>query len=412
MSSLRKNVASQNFTFCLVSATTGLGVAGASITAYVTKDGAAQGAAAGTTTSQGNGQYNYAPTQAETNATDVGFFFTATGCVPCNLDFHTDVVDANGLVSVNLVDIAGSAVSTTSAQLGVNVIQVNGTTQTAKDLGASATQTGDSFARLGAPAGASVSADIAAVKSDTGTILTDVNTGAGAIYTRLGAPAGASIAADIAAVEANAVTLVAGVNVTNIGGSALSTHAAGMIPADVRDIVGVAVSTTTAQLGVNAVQYNAQTTQTDANGLPKVDIVDVAGSAVATGSAQLGVNVVQWNGQATQNDANNLPKVDIEAVNGNTTAAQNVSHTMQAIGRGTCTIGGSTTSVVTSAFAPAGAAAGQFLGRVIIFDANTTTAALQGQATVITASSNAAAPVFTVVALTTAPSSGDTFSVV
>lgn len=34
-------------------------------------------------------------------------------------------------------------------------------------------QTGDSFARLGAPAGASVSADIAAVKSDTGNILTD-----------------------------------------------------------------------------------------------------------------------------------------------------------------------------------------------------------------------------------------------
>lgn len=61
--------------------------------------------------------------------------------------------------------------------------------------------TGDAFARLGAPAGASVSADIAAVKSDTGTILTDVNTGAGAIYTRLGAPAGASIAADIAAVK-------------------------------------------------------------------------------------------------------------------------------------------------------------------------------------------------------------------
>jgi hypothetical protein len=34
-------------------------------------------------------------------------------------------------------------------------------------------QTGDAYARLGAPAGASVSADIAAVKSDTGAILTD-----------------------------------------------------------------------------------------------------------------------------------------------------------------------------------------------------------------------------------------------
>lgn len=34
-------------------------------------------------------------------------------------------------------------------------------------------QTGDSYARLGAPAGASVSADVAAIKSDTGTTLTE-----------------------------------------------------------------------------------------------------------------------------------------------------------------------------------------------------------------------------------------------
>jgi hypothetical protein len=70
-------------------------------------------------------------------------------------------------------------------------------------------QTGDGFARLGAPAGASVSADVAAIKSDTGTILTDANTGAGAIYTRIGAPAGASIAADLAAVNAKTTNLPA-----------------------------------------------------------------------------------------------------------------------------------------------------------------------------------------------------------
>ena len=37
-------------------------------------------------------------------------------------------------------------------------------------------QTGDSFARLGAPAGASMSADVAAVKSDTAAILVDTGT--------------------------------------------------------------------------------------------------------------------------------------------------------------------------------------------------------------------------------------------
>lgn len=163
-------------------------------------------------------------------------------------------------------------------------------------------------------------------------------------------------------------------DVQDIGGVALATHAAGMMPADVRDVVGVAVSTTTAQLGVNVVQYNAQTAQTDAN---------------------------------------NLPKVDIEDINGNATAAQNVSKANQAIGRGTCTTGGTTSSVPTSAWTPGGAgvASGQFIGRTIIFDATTSTASLQGQATNITANTASATPTFTVGTLTTAPSSGDTFGV-
>ena len=82
------------------------------------------------------------------------------------------------------------------------------------------------------------------------------------------------------------------------------------------------------------------------------------------------------------------------------------------IGRGVCTTGGSTTSVPTSSFTPVGAVADQFKGRVIIFDVDTTTTALRGQAATISASSNAAAPTFTVATMTTAPASGDTFSVV
>lgn len=84
-----------------------------------------------------------------------------------------------------------------------------GTVSTLTTYTGNTVQTGDAFARLGAPAGASVSADVAAIKSDTGTILTDVNTGAGAIYSRLGAPAGASMSADIAAVNAKTTNLPA-----------------------------------------------------------------------------------------------------------------------------------------------------------------------------------------------------------
>lgn len=80
--------------------------------------------------------------------------------------------------------------------------------------------------------------------------------------------------------------------------------------------------------------------------------------------------------------------------------------------RGTVTTGASTTSIPTSALTPAGAAADQFKGRIIIFDIDTTTAALRGQATEITASSNSSTPTFTVTALTSTPASGDTFTIV
>lgn len=77
--------------------------------------------------------------------------------------------------------------------------------------------TGDAYARLGAPAGASVSADVAAVKAvlptaldANGFIKADVEDWKGATapamtgdaYARLGAPAGASVSADIATVNA------------------------------------------------------------------------------------------------------------------------------------------------------------------------------------------------------------------
>lgn len=72
----------------------------------------------------------------------------------------------------------------------------------------------------------------------------------------------------------------------------------------------------------------------------------------------------------------------------------------------------STTGFTTSALSPAGAAADQFKGRIIVFDKATATAALRGQATDITANTSATNPALTFTALTTAPSSGDTFSIV
>lgn len=95
-------------------------------------------------------------------------------------------------------------------------------------------------------------------------------------------------------------------------------------------------------------------------------------------------------------------------------AAANLQYTVAAIGRGTVGSSPSTTSVTTSAFTPATSAsiANQLVGRVVLFDAATTTVALRGQVATISASSASATPTLTVSALTATPASGDLFSVV
>lgn len=130
-------------------------------------------------------------------------------------------------------------------------------------------------------------------------------------------------------------------------------------------------------------------TALDGNGNVKADVVDIAGAAVNPSAAQLGVNLVQIAASAS--------------------AAANLAGGLNTVASGTVGSGASTASIPTSAFSPAGSVAGQFIGRTLIFADNTSTAALQGQATTITGSTGAATPTLTVAALTTAPAAGDTF---
>ena len=107
---------------------------------------------------------------------------------------------------------------------------------------------------------------------------------------------------------------------------------------------------------------------------------------------------------AGQVDANAL------AIDGSTTAADRLQRSAESIAFATVGSGSTTTSIVTSAIDPSASVADQFKGRIVIFDKATTTAALRGQATDITASTSGG--ILTVTALTTAPSSGDTFTIV
>lgn len=130
---------------------------------------------------------------------------------------------ANGQIDANVSTIK---TQTVTCAAGVTVLASVGTAAT------STAQTGDGYARLGAPAGASVSADVAAVKVDTAAVKVKTDsltfTVAGQIdanvldwksatapamtgdaFARLGAPAGATVSADVAAAKVDTAAIKA-----------------------------------------------------------------------------------------------------------------------------------------------------------------------------------------------------------
>jgi hypothetical protein len=116
-----------------------------------------------------------------------------------------------GVLEVDVTHIGGDAQSATDlkdfADAGydpvTNKVQGVVLTDTVTTYTGNTVQTGDAFARLGAPAGASVSADVAAVKAETASIQTDTND----IQTRVPAAlVGGRMSSDIGAVSANAIT--------------------------------------------------------------------------------------------------------------------------------------------------------------------------------------------------------------
>lgn len=104
-----------------------------------------------------------------------------------------------------------------------------------------------------------------------------------------------------------------------------------------------------------------------------------------------------------------------DQIAGSATSATNLSGNTLDTTTGVVGSGSTMTSIVTSSMTPPGSVANQFGSnvnpRMLIFDVATTTAALRNQATVVSASTNAAAPVLTVNALTTAPATTDTFRI-
>lgn len=150
---LRKNTSGQYIYFCLVNASTGAALTGATVTSYVAKDGASQVGVGGTITEDGHGQYHLQCAQADTNGNDLGFLFTASGAVPVGMTVVTTAANPTDGVAFGLSSLPaisqGSVGSLVTSGTGTGQITLAGGNVT---VGTNADKTGYVLSSLGSSA--------------------------------------------------------------------------------------------------------------------------------------------------------------------------------------------------------------------------------------------------------------------
>lgn len=323
-----------------------------------------------------------------------------------------DTVNACALKEISVVeeavydrDYAASAVGYV-ANAPVNMAQLGGDTQSATDLKdfadagydpatnkvqgvvlvdtlttytSNTPQTGDSFARLGAPVGASHAADRAAVKAETALIVADTNelqtdwVNGGRLDLILDARASQTSVDDLPT-NAELATALAAADDAVLAQVALVKAQTDLLPSDPADQSLVIAATNAIIADTNDIQARLPAALT-AGGLIKADVLAVDGETA---------------------DADALGRV-----------ASNLDRAAKCVTHGTVDTGATTTSIPTSSLSPAAVVANQFQAEILGFPEDTTTAALRGQKTRIVG--NTSGGVFEVEALTTAPVSGDVF---
>ena len=159
-------------TFVLRDATDGSLVTTGTCTSYISKDGGAQASTTNSASHLGNGQWALALTGTEMTAERVDVLVTESGSTPVEINIvtvpdlaavktKTDFLPSATAGAAGGVMIAGS-----NAAVTFTTFTINGNAMTA--------QSGDCYARLGGPAGASVSADILAMRTVVNNVDTDV----------------------------------------------------------------------------------------------------------------------------------------------------------------------------------------------------------------------------------------------
>lgn len=352
---------------------TGLAYNTASLTAYYRKGATGSATVINLATQTVGGAYSSAGF-VEIDATNMPGMY--------RLDLPNAVVDTAGSVSLLLKGASGMAPLPVELQVTLADLE-GGVMPTITTYTGNTVQTGDSFARLGAPAGASTAADIAAVKAQTAAIETDTAEigAAGAGLTAVASAANLATVAGYIDTEVGAIktkTDQLTFTIANqVDSNALSGGGGGLDAAGVRSAIGLAAANLDTQLST---------------------IDDFLDTEIADIRARIPAALVGGRMDVT-----------LSAIDGDTTALAAFKAAVRTNVTGTVGAASSTTSVVTSSLSPAASVSDQFKGLIIKFDLNTSTAALRGQASDITAST--AGGVLTVTALTTAPANGDTFAI-
>lgn len=155
------------------------GAAGLTLTITASKDGAAFSSISPTVNDRGSGWYSITLTTSHTDTLGtLALHITSTGADPTDIVYQvvvelpgllssgsgTGQLDfTSGVVKANLAQILGTAFTEGAAGRIADAFKAFFNVASSTLTTASVNQTGDSFARLGAPVGASISADIADV---------------------------------------------------------------------------------------------------------------------------------------------------------------------------------------------------------------------------------------------------------
>ena len=138
---MRKNVASQYVAAQLVSSSDGSAVTTGTTTVYVTVDGGTQGSGAGVIVHEGQGQWIYEPTQAETNGDHVAFTFSNSSAVSTCVNVYPVSFDYTDAVRIGLTSLPNTAMTgtggfafTEASELDVNIISISGSSTSADNL--------------------------------------------------------------------------------------------------------------------------------------------------------------------------------------------------------------------------------------------------------------------------------------